>query len=199
MNSEHDPKKTLRSELRDRMRRIDARELTDRSVDAAGYLFDSAEFARADVVMLFLSMPHEIDTRPLAVRAWQLGKTVTAPLISFAQRHMIPVEVRSLSDPMETDERGLSNPVNGQPVPVDEVDLVVVPGLGFDLAGHRLGRGAGFYDRFLSQPAFTGSTCGYALDDQVVDAVPAHSHDVPLDMLVTDRRVVRFSSAGSRS
>lgn len=195
MNDSHEHKKPLRAQLRHLMRQVEPDDLRRRSADATARLVDTEAFATARTVMMFLSLPYEIDTRQLAVRAWQRGKTVTVPLVSFAQRHMIPVEIRSLTDPMTTDERGLRNPTNARPVPVDEVDLVVVPGLGFDTRGHRLGRGGGFYDRFLSQPAFGGRSCGFGFDEQVIDTVPAMSHDVPLDMLVTDRRTVRFNAA----
>ena len=188
----HPNKKELRNELRQTLRGIDADDLTRRSHDAARRLFAEPAFVDARAVMLFLSMPHEIDTRPVALRCWQSQKTVAAPLVNFEQRHMIPVEVRSLNDPMPTDERGLANPVEGAPIPIEDIDLLIVPGLGFDLTGQRIGRGAGFYDRFLSQPAFRATTLGLAFDEQVVEHVPTDEHDVPLDGLITDRRTLRF-------
>ncbi len=190
----HDNKKALRNELRQRLRRIGEDELAERSHAAAQRLFDEPVFDRARVVMIFLSMPNEIDTRPIALRCWQRQKTVTAPLVHFEQRHMIPVVIRSLNDPMDTDERGLSNPVEGGPMPIEDIDLLIVPGLGFDPQGHRIGRGAGFYDRFLSQPGFRATTFGLSFDEQVVDTVPTQAHDVPLDGLITDRRTLRFSA-----
>lgn len=177
------------------MQAIDLADLHARSARACQRLAETEAFRHAEALMLFLPMKHEVDATPLAIRAWQLGKTVTVPLVSYAQRHMIPVEIRSLSDPVTVDERGIQSPRNGVPIPVDLIDLVVVPGLGFDTTGHRIGRGAGFYDRFLSQPNFGGTICGLALDDQVVPEVPTQKHDVPLHMLVTDRRTVRFASA----
>lgn len=195
MNQPQEQKKTLRARLRQQLRAMDAEAIRDRSAEATARLVATEAFQNARTIMLFLSLPQEIDTRTLAVRAWQGRKTVTAPLVSFAQRHMIPVELRSLSDPMVTDERGLRNPANAYPVPIEDVDLVIVPGLGFDITGQRLGRGAGFYDRFLGQPSFTGVTAGLGFDEQVIDAVPTQKHDVALDMIVTDRRTVHCGAA----
>jgi 5-formyltetrahydrofolate cyclo-ligase len=188
-------KKTLRARLRDDLWSLDAQQLRDASDLAADRLCDSDEFARAQSLMIFLPLVHEIDPRSVAIRAWQAGKSVTVPLVSYEQRHMIPLEIRSLDEPMDPDRFGVRAPRSGSPVPVDLIDLVIVPGLGFDLTGHRLGRGGGFYDRFLAQPTFTGISCGLALDRQLVHAVPVQIHDVPLNMLVTDRRLVRFDRA----
>lgn len=192
-------KKRLRSHLRQTLRGIDGSVLRQRSHAACRQLAETDVFRTAGAVMLFLPLPHEIDARPVAVRAWQMAKTVTVPLVSFAQRHMIPVEIRSLSDRLHTDPRGIQSPADGTPIPVDLIDLVLVPGLGFDESGHRIGRGAGFYDRFLSQPSFRGMICGLALEEQVIPAVPTQHHDVPLDMLVTDTKVRWFPRSGTDS
>ncbi len=77
-------------------------------------------------------------------------------------------------------------------MPVADIELVVVPGLAFDEHGNRLGRGRGFYDRFLTHPDFRGTSCGLALEDQVVDSIPVGPSDARVDMLVTDVKVHRF-------
>jgi 5-formyltetrahydrofolate cyclo-ligase len=196
--AQQNEKKALRARLRQRLRALDAGTIHDRSQAAAERLVATEAFRGAGAVMLFLPLAHEADARPIALRAWQQGKTVTVPLVSYEQKHMLPVTVRSLDEPMETDGYGVRSPQMGEPYPVELIDLMVVPGLGFDEAGQRIGRGGGFYDRFLSQPEFHGVTCGLALDEQVIDSVPVNAHDVQLDMLTTDQRVLRFdrSSAG---
>jgi len=78
--------------------------------------------------------------------------------------------------------------------PADFIDFVVVPGLGFSEKGYRIGRGMGFYDRFLAQPEFIGTSCGLAFDDQIVPELPVLDHDIPLSMLVTDRGIRRFAN-----
>jgi 5-formyltetrahydrofolate cyclo-ligase len=68
---------------------------------------------------------------------------------------------------------------------------VIVPGLAFDSRGRRLGRGGGFYDRFLSQPDLTAVTCGVALEAQILEDLPREPHDVPVDLLITEERTIR--------
>lgn len=165
-----------------------------KSLAACSLLCQSPEFAAARIVMLYLSMPHELDTSPLALRCWQQGKTVLVPKVSWEQKRMLAVEITSLNDDMTTNSLGVREPVAGKPVPVNLIDLVIVPGLGFTPDGHRIGRGMGFYDRFLAQKEFLGLSCGLAFEEQIVDEMPVLDHDMPLSMLVTDRQIRRFTS-----
>ncbi len=81
--------------------------------------------------MMYLSLPHELDTSEAILTAWQMGKTVVVPKISWQQRHMIPVEINSLETGFSEEVMGLRNPITGVPVPFEEIDMVVAPGLGF--------------------------------------------------------------------
>ncbi|MDB5301209.1 MAG: 5-formyltetrahydrofolate cyclo-ligase [Phycisphaerales bacterium] len=164
------------------------------SIAACGFLAASPEFTAARVVMLYLSTPHELDTAPLALKCWQAGKTVVVPKVSWDQRRMLPVEITSLQTGITTTGPNIREPIAGKPIPLDLLDLVVVPGLGFSSAGYRIGRGMGFYDRFLAQPDFIGLSCGLAFQEQIIENVPVLDHDVPLGMLVTDRGITRFAS-----
>jgi 5-formyltetrahydrofolate cyclo-ligase len=79
-------------------------------------------------------------------------------------------------------------------MPVSMIDMVIVPGVGFTQTGQRIGRGMGFYDRFLAQSDFIGVSCGLAFEEQIVDNLPTLDHDMALSMLASDRGVRRFAS-----
>jgi 5-formyltetrahydrofolate cyclo-ligase len=192
MQMEND-KSLARKMLRDRLAAITQEQRHQKSQAACSLLLQSPEFQAAQVVMIFLSMPSEVDTAQLALAAWQQEKTVVVPKVSWHQRRILPLEISSLTSGLATTGPGIREPVSGKPVPVDFVDLVVVPGLGFTPTGHRLGRGMGFYDRFLAQKEFSGISCGLAFEEQVVESLPVLDHDVPLGMLVTDADIRRFA------
>jgi 5-formyltetrahydrofolate cyclo-ligase len=187
-------KPALRRRLRDILTGMTDGDRHVKSVAACSLLASTPEFAAASVVMLYLSTPMEVDTSPLALKCWQAGKSVVVPRVSWDQRRMLPVEITSLQTGFTTTGHGIREPDAGKPFPVDLIDLVVVPGLGFSEAGNRIGRGMGFYDRFLAQPDFVGVSCGLAFQDQVVADIPVLDHDMALSMLVTDRGVRRFCS-----
>jgi 5-formyltetrahydrofolate cyclo-ligase len=188
-------KKELRTKLRSTLAALGADEIHARSARAAQLLIQQPEYQRAEIVMTYLSLPLEADTTSVVLHAWQMDKRVLAPLVSWEARQMIPVEINSLDDDLIDGPMGVRQPVRGDPIPVGIIDLVIVPGLGFDAFGNRLGRGRGFYDRFLAQATFHGVACGFGLEEQVVASIPEAAHDMPIDMLVTDERVHRFDSA----
>lgn len=194
MSDTNNNKAVIRRQLRERLAAMTDTDRHAKSLAACSFITSSREFANASTIMLYLSTAHEVDTSPLALRAWQAGKTVVVPKVSWDQKRMLPVEITSLHADMTTSGMGVREPVGGKPVLVNLIDLVVVPGLGFTNDGYRIGRGMGFYDRFLAQNDFMGLSCGLAFDEQVVPALPLLDHDMPLSMLVTDRGMRRFAS-----
>lgn len=185
-------KKALRQELRQRLASITPQKLHERSVAACNRLIELPDYEKCETLMIYLSMPQEVDTTTLALRAWGDGKRVLAPKVSWEQRRMLPIEIRSLNDDVRSDAMGLREPIDGLPIPVSEIDFVIVPGLGFDELGNRLGRGRGFYDRFLLHRDFRAVACGLAFEDQVVAEVPHDDSDAKMGLLVTDAKLRRF-------
>lgn len=163
-----------------------------KSARATDLLVETSEFRRAQVIMVFLSLQNEIDTTGIVLRSWQDHKRVLAPRVSWEQRRMMPTEIRSLTSDLVETSMGLREPISGAPIPIPIIDMVIVPGLAFDSHGNRLGRGRGFYDRFLAHPEFRGVTCAFAFEEQYVSEVPVDSLDRPVAMLVTDAKVRKF-------
>ena len=187
-------KSLIRRQLRDVLSRMSEPDRHAKSTAACAMVTASPEFAAAQVIMLYLSTNEEVNTASLALRAWQAGKTVVAPKVAWDQRRMLPIEISSLTTGLTSSVPGIREPIAGNPVPTEFVDLVIVPGLGFSETGYRIGRGMGFYDRFLAQPEFLGVSCGLAFSEQIVADLPVLDHDVPLSMLATDTGLRRFAS-----
>jgi len=187
-------KAQLRLKLKKCLQNIDEDQRIEKSRQACKNLTDMPQFQNADTVMLYLSLPYEIDTSEAILQCWQSGKTVAVPKISWEQRHMIPVKINSLETGFSTTGTlGLRNPVAGIPVPFEEIDLVVTPALGYDKNGNRLGRGGSYYDRFFSHDKMNAFKCGFAYSEQVVDFIPVNEYDRPVDSLVTDNGVMFFN------
>jgi len=185
-------KAQLRQELQKCLVDLGAEKRKDKSRKACRNLIATPEFQNASTVMMFLSLPHELDTSEAILCAWQLGKTVVVPKVSWQQRHMIPVQINSLETGFSSEVAGLRNPITGAPVSFEDIDMVVAPGLGFDRKGNRLGRGGSYYDRFFANKDLRAQKCGLAFAEQLVETVPVTEHDVPIDLLVTDEGVLYF-------
>lgn len=180
----------LRRRLRNCLLAMPPEQRKEKSRKACQNLVSTDPFQSASIVMMYLSLPHEVDTSEAILHAWQLGKTVVVPKISWQQRHMIPVRINSLETGFATSPGGLRNPITGVPMPFGEIDLIVAPALGFDRQGNRLGRGGSFYDRFFANEDVAAMRCGFAFTEQVVDSIPVSESDEPVDFLVTDEEVV---------
>lgn len=185
-------KHNLRKEMKALLKAMTPDVAAAKSRAASISLIAQSEFRNARTVMIYLTIPCEVDIAEIALSAWRDEKDVVAPRVDWDQRHMIAVNIHSLHSGLTVGQFGLREPVAGQPWPVEDIDLVIVPALAYDRHGRRLGRGAGMYDRFLAAPGLRAIRCGIAFCDQVVDELPVHDYDVPVDMLVTDKEVLRF-------
>ena len=187
-------KAQLRRQLQKNLLEIPAEQRSEKSRQACRHLISMPQFQNASTIMMYLSLPYEADTSDAILHAWQLGKTVAVPKISWEQRHMIPVKISSLETGISTSASGLKNPITGVPVPFEDIDLVVTPALGFDRQGNRLGRGGSYYDRFFANTELKASRCGFAFTEQIVDSIPIAEHDEPVDSLVTDEGIIYFNN-----
>ena len=183
-------KSQLRHQIKNALFELTPEQRIAKSKKACANLINAPQFQQATVVMLYLPLPHEADDTGAILCAWQREKTVAVPKVSWQQRHMIAVEINSLETGIATEASGLRNPITGAPMPVEEIDLVVTPGLAFDANGNRLGRGGAYFDRFFGSPGFRAVKCGFAFSEQVVESVPVQEHDQLVDLLVTEEGVI---------
>lgn len=196
-------KRQLRRQARSVLAGLSARERELRSRAVCEKLRDLPGFRAAKTVMLYLALPEEVDLSTLAERAAETGKRLCIPRMDWAAKTMSPLIVDWIAMKTEVREHGVSEPVGGTAAKLSSVDLVLVPGLAFDEAGHRLGRGAGFYDRFLeefrAQRKSKAAALGICFEAQLVGEIPAEKHDQTLDGLVTEKRVLLCRKPGRRA
>jgi len=148
------------------------------------------ELLSAQSVMAFLPMPDELDTRPILSDLLRAGKRVYVPRTFVTEKRMIPVRLRDL-DRLRVGEYNIAEPDGDEPCRPEEIDFIFVPARAYDLHGNRLGRGAGFYDRFMASDGFRAVRCGIGFDCQLLDQVPHAPHDLPVHIVVTKSRIHR--------
>ena len=148
------------------------------------------EYVAAKTVMLFLPMKDEVDTWSLVRDALDAGKRVAAPRVSSKDGAMHALRICDVARDVAPGAWGIPEPVGGAPIPSCEIDLILVPGVAFDRNGRRLGRGAGFYDRFLGAEGVGAFRCAVAFACQIMQTVPTDAHDLPVDCVVTEREII---------
>jgi 5,10-methenyltetrahydrofolate synthetase len=155
-------------------------------------LEDLPEFQKAQVVMLFLNFRDEVDTTALAQKTLDLNKKLILPRCA-PKGILLPIEVKDLCEDIEPGVWGIREPkLNKGETDPSEIDLIVVPGAGFDLRGDRLGYGGGFYDRFFMRLNSLTPRVALCFECQVIDEVPVDKHDVKMTMLITENDVYNF-------
>lgn len=187
-----DQKAALRRDLRARRDALDgpARAAAARAIEAR--LVASPALETAHVVHCYVGIGSEVATEELIRGLLMRGQRVVCPRVNGQGDldHLEVSEIESLVDgPM-----GLREPDArwAEPVDLAAVDVMLVPALGFDRRGIRLGYGGGYYDQTIAQLRARGpaTTIGLAFDAQVVDELPSEAHDQPVDLIVTETRTI---------
>jgi 5-formyltetrahydrofolate cyclo-ligase len=140
--------------------------------------------------MVFISLPDEVDTEPLIAGLRMQGKGVAVPHTDVATGELVSVSLRAGAS-LRPASLDVPEPEHLEPVAASGIDVVVIPGRAFGRSGGRVGRGKGYYDRFLSKTAPQAERIAVAYACQVFDEVPAGHHDMPVDVVVTEDEVLR--------
>lgn len=151
---------------------------------------ESDEFQEAPSVLAFWALASEPDVSGVVDAALASGKTLALPSASWGDGGMVARRWDGDRSRLVETRFGIFEPTR-ECETIEEVGLVVVPGLGFDESGGRLGRGGGFYDRFLSGLREGASTIGVAFEAQIVERIPIEPHDVRVRAIATERRLIR--------
>lgn len=172
---------TTRKEILDKLREQSQKDRRIKSDSIEKKLFALPEFKKAKTVMFFVSCDFEVDTHKMIEHAIEAGKRVCVPVTLSRERRLIASLIKSLKE-LQEGCLGILEPKGNSLCPIDvrEIDLVITPGVAFDRNGNRLGRGKGYYDRFLSVIPNTTPTIGLAYDLQVLPKLPILSHDAPV-------------------
>jgi 5-formyltetrahydrofolate cyclo-ligase len=162
-------------------------------------LLSLPEFRQSKVIFFFASFRSEVSTSQLIEEALRLGKSVLLPSVDSRNRELHLFEIKDLNE-LSAGYMGIPEPVVGgeRERDINDATLVVLPGAAFDLRGGRLGYGGGYYDKLLAGLRRKIPLIALAYEEQIVDSLPCETHDIRVNAIVTDRRVIRIGAANSR-
>ena len=185
-------KSHLRRAIVARRDNLSTQEIRRRSAAASSHLFGLPEVGAAQTIMFFVSFGSEIDTVPMIEAALAQGKRVAAPRAHPGSRELTPCEIRRIAEDLAPGAHTIREPrAHCRPVALEEIDLVIVPAAVWGEDGYRVGYGGGYYDRLLER-AVNIPRVGLGFDCQVVAEVPHDDHDLGVDMLITESRLLKF-------
>ena len=179
-------KAALRAAVRERLQRLSASQRAPAAIQACTLLAGQKAWRDSQSVLLFAPLPDELDIWPLVEMAFEMRKTVSLPRFDSDNGTYLACKIGDPLRDLIPGRFGIREPARAC-VPISEgLDLILVPGLAFDLRGHRIGRGGGYYDRLLER--VPGKRCGVAFDEQIVQAIPMEPHDLKMDYVLTPTR-----------
>ena len=186
-----DAKRAIRERVLATRDALPARQREAASEKIVERLIALPSFLAARTIFVTIPFRNEWDSRLLAERALTLGKTLASPRVNLQSRMLSLHRVCDLSIDLAPGYRGIPEPTTLCPaVAIDEIEWVLVPGVAFDIHGRRLGYGGGYYDRLLPLLPRTAPRIAGAFEAQLVDEVPAAPHDLSVDLIVTEARIV---------
>jgi 5-formyltetrahydrofolate cyclo-ligase len=183
-------KDRIRNELLNIRKNLSKDDVIKNSHKIINRLKENKIFRKADTILFYISYNNEVNTHDLIKEYISKGKTVVVPISNKADNSLILSRLSDWDD-LENGAYGILEPKESkvQKIRLDKIEVVLVPGIGFDKFGNRIGHGKGYYDRLLKN--FTGKlSVGLIFEDLLVEKIPINIYDVPVDMVITEDRII---------
>ena len=165
----------------------DDRSLNSRA--ACARLLDVPQVRDARTILLYAPLPDELDIWPALHAFAGARKRVILPKCRPEEHEVLCVEIGDFKNDLVRGTFNILEPKSDHGIGLAELDVVIAPARAFDGEGNRLGRGAGYYDRFFIKTGLRAFKCGIAFDCQILPAVPMMAHDIPVDVVATESRL----------
>jgi 5-formyltetrahydrofolate cyclo-ligase len=187
-------KKLLRKKVLEKRDSIPSSERKKKDALIKHRLFNLKEFKIAKTILFYASFRTEVDTFTIIEDSFKMGKTVLVPKVDKERHRLRLYEIKNLKE-LSTGYIGIPEPSlpDKRLRDLNDVDLIIIPGAGFDLSGNRLGYGAGYYDILLSKIKRKIPFIALAYEEQLIDAIPSEMYDVKVDIIVTDEQVIKVT------
>jgi len=181
-------KEKLRKEIKEKRRKIPKEEQRKKGKEIKERLFSLLEYKFTETILFYISYGSEVGTHEIIKEALN-EKRVVVPISNKNDFSLILSELKDWDD-LEIGSYGILEPKKDSinEVKIGEIDLIIVPGVAFDKSGNRLGHGKGYYDRLLKNSNAVKIALCYEL--QVVDKVPTDENDIPVDIIITEKKII---------
>lgn len=192
MDEIFEKKQSMREQIRDQVSAFSKEERQGKWADIEGRLFTFANFLESKVVLLYMPKNGEVPTAQIIKKCYPLHKVVVLPAFKAEKKGVDLLKVDHFDVKMKSGPRGVPEPDRSlcKAVPIDYIDIAVIPGIVFDEKGGRIGTGQGYYDRLIPKLPITTRKVALALEAQLIPQVPMEPHDRFVDIIITEKRII---------
>ena len=155
-------------------------------------LFEFANFLESKITLLYVNGKYEVPTEKIIKRSYNYNKVVVLPAFDPEKFEMDLLKVDHFAKELVPGPRKVLEPdkIRCKTVPMERIDIAIIPGIAFDEKGGRIGLGTGYYDRLIPKLAITTRKVALTFEEQIVPQIPMESHDKHVDIIITDRRII---------
>ena len=182
----------IREDIANTISALSENEINEKTTAIQSRLFEFANFLESKIALLYVSQKLEVPTSSIIEKAYIYNKIVVLPAFDPERLKMTLMKVDSAEQELVPGPRGILEPDASKckVVPMDRIDIAIIPGLAFDEKGGRIGSGTGYYDRLIPRLAITTRKVALTFEEQIVPQIPMESHDKHVDIIITDKRII---------
>ena len=187
MNKEEIRRKILKKRLS-----LSPEDIRDKSRQVFLNLAETVEYINSQNIMFYAATRSEVQTEELIKMSIKMGKNVFVPVISPECLNLAPSKISDFDIELEKGKKGILEPKKEyyRLFPSENIDLIIVPGVAFDLSGNRIGRGFGYYDNFLRKVRSSAKIIALAFEMQIVKKIITDKNDIPVHKIITEKRII---------
>jgi 5-formyltetrahydrofolate cyclo-ligase len=192
MEEVRERKQEIRKEIERKIAALSKKEIAQRTLAIEQRLFEFANFLEARIALFYMATSCEVATQNIIKRSYNYNKIVVLPHFQVDNLRFKLMKIDNLDTDliMAPPGRFQPDPAKCKSVPIECVDIAIVPGISMDEKGGRIGTGDGTYDRLIPDLPATTRKVGLAFEDQIIAQVPMESHDRHVDIIITDKRII---------
>lgn len=179
----------IRTKIKQLRHSQSAENIKNNSLKIHEKLFSTEQLSHSKCIAFYSSLDKEVSTSTMINKALDLGKIVCLPKINSKEKNMMFHNILSTTS-LEKNNFGILEPTNDEIC--TNIDFIIVPGIVFDQSGNRIGFGYGYYDNFLNSTNIKYKIA-LAFDFQIVDKIDKLEHDIPMDMIITENRIIKIN------
>jgi 5-formyltetrahydrofolate cyclo-ligase len=192
MEAVKEKKRGIREKISITLSELSESELAYKTKAVENRLFEFANFFESKIVLLYVNNVNEVNTELIIEKSLKLNKIVILPAINTKNHEIKLLKIDDVKTGLKVGSRGILEPdaEKCKVVPVECIDIAIIPGIAFDEKGSRIGSGDGYYDRLIPQLPITARKVGIAFEDQIIKQIPTESHDRHVDIIITEKRII---------
>lgn len=192
MEDHRETKHEIRDSIEKALGTLSESEINEKTKKIENRLFGFANFLEANIVLLYINSTSEINSFDIIKRCIKYKKIVVLPAFDVIKYKMTLMKIDNVDADLTLGPRGILEPDAGKcnVVPIECIDIAIIPGVAFDEKGGRIGSGDGYYDRLIPKLPITTRKVALAFEGQIIPQVQMESHDKYVDIIITEKRII---------